>query len=151
MGKYGLSIDSALFFGLVALGISLSGSTIYIASIFRGQTKPHFYTHLIWGIITVIAFFAQLHDHAGPGSWTTGITALACLLQAGLALKYGEKNITRSDQAALLVSLLAVASWVVTKDPLISVILASIINAVAFYPTFRKSWQKPWQEKPDCL
>ena len=133
-------------FGLVALCISLWGSAVYIASIFRGETKPHVYTHLVWGIVTAIAFFAQVYDDAGPGSWAIGVTAAACLFQAGLALKYGEKNITLTDKAALVTSLAAILAWVVTKDPLLSVILASIIDVIAFYPTFRKSWTKPWEE-----
>lgn len=134
------------FFGLAAFAISLWGSAVYIASIFKGETKPHVYTHLVWGIITAIAFFAQVYDNAGPGSWAIGLTAAACLFQAGLALKYGEKNITLTDKAALVTAFMAIAAWVITRDPLLSVILASIIDVVAFYPTFRKSWIKPWEE-----
>jgi len=135
-----------VIFGLAGFVIGLWGSAVYIASIFRGQTKPHVYTHLVWGIITAIAFFAQIYDHAGPGAWAIGLTATACLFQAALALKYGEKNITRSDTLALLLSLLAIAAWIVTKEPLLSVILSCVIDVVAFIPTFRKSWQKPWEE-----
>lgn len=133
-------------FGLASFGIGLWGSTVYIASIFKGQTKPHVYTHLVWGIVTGIAFFAQVFDDAGPGSWAMGLTAAVCLFQSALALKYGEKNITLTDKIALLAAFLAIAAWVITKDPLMSVILASSINVVAFYPTCRKSWISPWQE-----
>jgi hypothetical protein len=133
-------------YGIAALLISLWGSALYIRSILRGETKPHLYTHLAWGIITAIAFFAQLHDHAGPGAWAIGVTAAACLSQAALALKYGEKDITPRDHIALGISLLAILSWVVTQDPLLSVILACVVDLVAYYPTFRKSWRKPWDE-----
>ncbi|TAL39975.1 MAG: hypothetical protein EPN97_01455 [Alphaproteobacteria bacterium] len=134
------------FFGLASFGISLWGSTVYIASIFKGQTKPHVYTHLVWGIVTAIAFFAQVFDKAGPGAWATGLTAATCLLQSGLALKYGEKSITLTDKIALLTAGVAIIAWVVTKDSLLSVILSSLINLAAFYPTCRKSWLKPWEE-----
>lgn len=134
------------FFGLISFIIGVAGYAVYIRSILRGQTKPHIYTHLIWGIVTGIAFCAQLYDDAGPGSWAMGFSAFACLSQAALAVKYGEKNITRSDQAALATSLLAIVLWVATDNPLWSVILVSIIDAIAFYPTFRKSWNKPWEE-----
>lgn len=134
------------FIGLISLLISLAGSGIYIASILRGQTRPHFYSHFIWAIITGIAFFAQLHDHAGPGAWAMGLTAFTCLIQALLALKFGEKNITATDRVALGTALLAIGWWAVTSDPLMAVILASLINGFAFYPTFRKSWTKPEQE-----
>ncbi len=134
------------FFGLAALAIGLYGSAFYIRSILKGQTKPHVFTHVVWGTVTFIAFLAQLHDSAGPGSWAMGISALACFTNAALALKYGEKNITRGDKIAFIASLTAIIPWVLTKDPLGSVILISIIDAVAFYPTFRKSWNKPWEE-----
>jgi hypothetical protein len=132
--------------GIAALLISLAGSAVYIRSILRGETKPHLYTHLAWGIITAIAFFAQVSDNAGPGAWAIGVTAAACLLQAALALKYDEMDITPRDHVALGISLLAIVSWVVTKDPLLSVILACVVDLVAYYPTFRKSWLKPWEE-----
>jgi len=130
----------------VSLLISLAGSGIYIASILRGRTRPHFYSHFIWAIITGIAFFAQLHDHAGPGAWTMGLTAFTCLIQALLAMKFGEKNIAATDRFALGAALLAIGWWAATSDPLMAVILASLINGFAFYPTFRKSWMKPGQE-----
>jgi hypothetical protein len=133
-------------FGLTSFCIGLWGTSVYLLSIFRGQTKPHVYTHLVWGIISAIAFFAQVYDNAGPGAWAIGLTAAACLFQSGLALKYGEKNITVTDKIALGTSFIAIAAWVITKDPLLSVVLASLIDVVAFYPTFRKSWLKPWEE-----
>jgi hypothetical protein len=134
------------YIGFISLLISLAGSGIYIGSILRGETRPHFYSHFVWAIITGIAFFAQLHDHAGPGAWTMGLTAFTCLIQALLALKFGEKNITATDRLALGTALLAVGWWTATSDPLMAVVLASLINGFAFYPTFRKSWMKPGQE-----
>ncbi len=133
-------------FGLAAFLIGLWGTTVYILSIFRGETRPHFYTHLVWGLVTLIAFLGQLADHAGPGAWALGITAAACLFQATLALKWGEKNITRGDKLSLVAAFVAVVPWVLTDDPLLSVVLASIISCVAFYPTIRKSWTKPSEE-----
>ncbi len=36
--------------------------------------------------------------------------------------------------------------WLMTEDPLYSVIIISLIDVAAFYPTFRKSWHKPDEE-----
>lgn len=134
------------FFGLAALLMGLSGYVVYIRSILRGHTRPHIFTHLVWGTIALIAFAAQIHDNAGPGAWVMGLSAFCCLVQAALALKYGDREITRGDKIALIASLSAIIPWLLTKDPLGSVILIAIIDAVAFYPTIRKSWRKPWDE-----
>ena len=134
------------FIGLIAFGLGLFGTVVYVRSVLDGRSKPHLYTWLVWGIITGIGFLAQIYDNAGPGSWAMGISSLACLFTAALALKYGEKEITRSDKIALFSCLSAIIPWLLTKDPLGSVIMISIIDAVAFYPTFRKSWKKPHEE-----
>ncbi len=131
-------------FAAVALGIVSQG--IYLVSIFQGKTKPHLFTWLVWTIISGIGYAAQVHDNAGPGAWVMGLTCLCSAYTAILCLKYGEKTFTRGDKIALCSSLFAILPWMMTEDPLGSVILISIIDVVAFYPTIRKSWMKPDEE-----
>jgi hypothetical protein len=139
-------MTTTAFIGLIAVFIGLISGGLYILSVLRKESKPHLFTWIIWGLISAIAYVAQLHDHAGPGSWAMGLTALSCAATMALCFKYGEKNITRSDWIALIASLSAIIPWIMTDDPLYSVILVSIIDIVAFYPTFRKSWHKPHEE-----
>jgi ABC-type multidrug transport system permease subunit len=63
-----------------------------------------------------------------------------------LSIKYGEKARTKSDKIALFASLSAIIPWLMTKDPLLSVIMISLIDGIAMSPTIRKSWNKPYQE-----
>jgi hypothetical protein len=132
---------------VIALLMGLVTTTTYITSILCGKTKPHLYSWIVYSILTAIAFFAQVHDHGGPGTWITGITAAQCIMIAFLSIKYGEKNKTTSDKMALITSLSAIIPWLFTDDPLLSVILISIIDAVATYPSIRKSWHKPHEER----
>ena len=131
---------------VLAVILSFVGSGIYICSILQGKTKPHFYTHFVWAILTFIAFFAQINDNGGAGSWATGATALTILATAILALKYGTKEITRGDKISLVAALLAIIPWLLTDNPLWSVILVTVIDLIAYYPTIRKSWNKPHEE-----
>lgn len=132
--------------GAIASIISIWGSVIYIRSILIGDTHPHLYTWLVFSILTGIAFIAQIVDNAGPGSWMMGFTFLSCSSIALLSLKYGEQTKTKSDKIALSFSLFAIVPWLLTKDPLLSVIMISLIDGVAMIPTIRKSWNKPYQE-----
>lgn len=132
--------------GLAAFLIGAAGTVIYISSILKGETRPHIYTHLVWGIVATIAFFTQLKNGGGAGCWAVGVTAVSCLAQAALALKYGEKHITQSDKMALGLALAAVLAWVAADDPLLAVMLGCTVDIVAFYPTFRKSWVNPHTE-----
>lgn len=132
--------------GAIAFVISLWGTFVYILSILKGDTKPHLYTWLVFSILTCIAFIAQLSDNAGPGAWMVGVTALSCIATALLSIKFGEKTRTKSDKIALIASLSAIIPWLMTKDPLLSVIMVSLIDVIAMFPTIRKSWNKPYQE-----
>jgi uncharacterized membrane protein SpoIIM required for sporulation len=55
-------------------------------------------------------------------------------------------HITRGDWIAFLTTALAIPLWVATSDPLWSVLLVTGIDAIAYYPTFRKSYSKPDEE-----
>ena len=132
--------------GGLSIIISFAASLIYIISILRKKTRPHLYTWLIWTMLPAINFFAQLHEGAGPGAWASGATAAFCLIITVLCLPYGEKNIKRGDTKSLVVYMYAILPWVLTKDPLGSVILISLIDLIAFYPTFRKTWARPFDE-----
>jgi hypothetical protein len=133
-------------FGLLSLVLSVVSYVPYARSIFVANTKPHAFTWLVWGAVMAIAFVAQLLDKAGAGSWATGLSAAFCLGIGVVALFRGEKHITRGDWIALVITLLAIPLWVVTSDPLWSVLLVTGIYAVAYYPTFRKSYVKPDEE-----
>ena len=45
-----------------------------------------------------------------------------------------------------LTTVLAIPLWAVTSDPLWSVLPVTAIDAIAYYPTFRKSYAKPDEE-----
>lgn len=133
-------------FGLLSLVLSVVSYVPYVRSIFVANTKPHAFTWLVWETVMAIAFFAQLSDKAGAGSWATGLSAAFCLGIGVIALFRGEKHVTRGDWIAFIITFLAIPLWIVTSDPLWSVLLVTAIDAVAYYPTFRKSFAKPDEE-----
>lgn len=126
--------------------MTLAGYFFYFRDIFRGKTKPHAYSWLVWALLTAIAFAGQLHDKGGPGAYVTGVTAAISFIIFFLSIKRGEKSVTRSDRINLAAALLAIIPWLLIGDPVISVILISIIDFLGFLPTIRKSWHKPREE-----
>ncbi len=134
---------------LAVIGVILTfiGYGAYIYSIYRGETRPHPFSWFIWGLLTVIAFFAQVADNAGPGAWITGVSAVITFIIAAIGyVKRSDIKITRNDWITFIAAIGAIPLWLITETPLYSVILITIIDAIAFYPTFYKSWYKPNQE-----
>jgi hypothetical protein len=133
-------------FGIIAFTIGFIAGLIYIRAMILGTTKPHIYTIAVWTILLVIAFFAQLTEDQGIGTWTLGISTCISTLIFCLSFKYGTKDRTKLDILFLILSLSAIIPWIVTKDPFWSVVLIIIIDALAYIPTFRKCWNDPYSE-----
>jgi len=133
------------WFSLLAGVISFAP---YIISILRHKTKPHVFSWIVWTITTAIPFAAQYYVNAGPGMWATGFTVIADILVVILALKLGEKGITRGDWLSFIIAMTAIPIWYFTHDPLWAVLLTTFIEVVGFYPTFRKTFFKPYEELP---
>lgn len=135
--------------GLAALSVLVGflGNIDYWRAIRCGRIKPHLFTWLIWGMITTLVAVAQEVKGAGAGNWAMITTAGICFLFAWYAWRQGEKQITRGDWICLLLAFAAIPLWGLTGDPIWSVICVCVIDLLGFYPTARKSWGKPWEEK----
>ena len=138
--EYKIILGSAA--GLLTLGAHIP----YFLDVLKGRTKPHIFTWLIWTLLLSIGIAAQLSKGAGFGAWSTIGDAVATGAIFLCCFKYGEKNITRSDKITFGFALVGVVLWVITSDPLWAVIFAVIADAFGFFPTFRKSFNKPHEE-----
>lgn len=126
--------------------MTVVGYAYYFRDIFAGKTKPHAFSWLVWASLTAIAFGGQVSDNAGPGAWVTAVTAIISFIIFGLALTKGEKHITLSDKLNLVAAGFALLLWLFTSDPLLSIIIITIVDFLGFFPTIRKSYSKPYEE-----
>lgn len=133
-------------FAVLAIVLTFVGYVPYIRNTIKGKTTPHVYSWLIWGLVTAIAFALQVSDSAGPGAYTTLAAAVACFGIFGMSIKHGKKNITTSDTVFFIISLLAIVFWVFARQPVLTVLLVTLVGMLGFIPTFRKSWHKPNEE-----
>lgn len=132
--------------GIIATVMAFVSYIPYIRNMLSGKTKPHAFSWLVWGTLTAIAFVGQVSEGAGPGAWVTGFTACVSFFIFVTALRTGEKDIAKSDWLSLVGAGVAMLLWWATSDPLIAVILITLIDALGFFPTFRKSYHKPYEE-----
>ena len=134
------------FLGLIAVILGFVGFYPYFRDIFRGKTKPHLFTYLIWSIVTALAFLGQWTSGGGPGAWTTGTMEVLTVFVLILSFKYGTEDVTKTDVVFLVVALGAIIPWWLMHDPTLSVIIATIIDVCAFFPTIRKTYNDPSSE-----
>ena len=138
--------DYKTFLAVFLVILSFAAYVPYIRDVLKGKTTPHFFTWLVWSIVTAIIFALQRGAGAGSGSWVTLATAITCFSVCLLSLRSGTKNIRRIDFIFLVLSLISLFLWVVARQPTWSAILACSTDLLSFFPTIRKSWNDPYSE-----
>jgi len=118
----------------------------YVKDTLKGKTRPHIYSWLISGLITFIVFGLQLSHHAGWGALPTFAAATAGLIIFFLSLDGRRAPITKSDTFFFAMALIATGLWLIAHQAVLSVIIVSLIELLAFAPTYRKSLKRPDQE-----
>jgi len=136
-----------LFFSGLAIVITFMAFVPYIRSILLGRTKPHLFSWLIWGITTLVVFFAQLDAEGGIGAWPIGVSGVITVYIAFLSyVKRGDITITRLDRLFFSAALLSIPCWYFTSNPMWAVILLTTIDLLGFGPTIRKAYDRPYEE-----
>jgi len=139
--------DTTRFYiGLLAALLGVVAYLPYFWGIYRGRTRPHAISWLIWSILSGIAFTAQLLSNAGPGAWALGVTTFSCFLIFLASLYRGEHAVSRFDWGCLILAMLTIIPWAVSGSPTVSIFLIVAIDFVGFLPTYRKSYWKPDEE-----
>lgn len=132
--------------GIVATILTFVAYIPYYRDILKGKTHPHIYSWSLWGLLTVLLVALQVRGGAGPATWVTASAGLLCLGVVFLSLKNGKKDITKSDTAVAILSLLSIGFWLIADQPIISMILIIVADLLAFIPTVRKSYHQPYSE-----
>ena len=131
---------------VITVVLTFAGYVPYVGDTLRGKTTPHVYTWFVWVLTAAITYGLQVQNGAGVGSWVTLAIVISLSFIFLLSLRSGKKDITASDTIFLLLSFAAIYLWLIAKQPVLSVILVSTIDMLAFAPTIRKSWDKPHSE-----
>ena len=139
-------MDVKIILTVIATAIGVVAFFPYLRDTFSLKTKPHAYTWLIWAITQGTAVFGIWYGGGGWGALNLTIGTLFVIVVFLFSIKYGTKNITKSDTAILVAALSAIIIWWRLDQPLISVIMVSMIDVIGYIPSFRKSYQEPWSE-----
>ncbi len=137
-----------LSLALIAAVFAVVGNVPYLRDILKKRVQPHPYTWLVWTIVSGVTFFGQLAKGAGIGALPTGAAEIFTVIIFLFSLRYGFKNIIKTDTYFLIAALLGIVPWILTKDPTLSVIIVVTIDLIAFVPTLRKTYIRPETETP---
>lgn len=132
--------------GILAALIAIAGYLPYLRGVRAGVVEPHPYTWLVSSIVSGVILAGQIADGAGVGALPTATSLFFTFIIFLYSLKYGLKHITKVDSLFLVLAAASFVPWLLTNDPTLSVVLAVVIDLIAFVPTIRKTWVAPTTE-----
>ncbi|MFZ4761761.1 MAG: hypothetical protein ACOYK8_02975 [Alphaproteobacteria bacterium] len=138
--------ESNALIGFISIAMAFMALLPYYWGIYKKTVKPHAFSWFIWGLLGIIGYCAQDSGGAGSGAFTTLFFSILCLIIAFISWGWGERNITRSDWISFIAAISALPLWYWLHNPLAAIVIVSMIDMLGYYPTFRKSWQKPDDE-----
>ena len=135
---------------LVIVGaiINLLASYVYIKDTLQGKTKPNRVTWFLWSLAPFIATAAAITEGV---SWAVlPVFMSGCcpflILLASFVNKGSYWKLSKFDYSCGIVSLLAIALWWLSKEPVVAMIFAIMGDALAGIPTIKKAWVFPETE-----
>ncbi len=137
-----------LILAILAAIVGVAGFYPYLRDIFKKETKPHVYTWLIWSITLGTAAAGVVKGEGGYGALVFVLETFLNFFVFLLAFKYGSNNITRGDTVSLIAALLAILIWWQLGNPLLAVLMVSLIDGIGYIPTYRKTYKEPRSETP---
>lgn len=141
-----MDVDLKLVAGILGAVIGNAAFLPYLWDIFRRKTKPHAYTWLIWCLTQGTAVAGMWYGGGGLGALGLTIGVFFVGIVFLLSLKYGTRNITRSDTVILIAAIAAVLVWWQLDNPFLAIAMVTTIDVFGFIPTWRKSIAEPWSE-----
>lgn len=132
-----------LIFGIASGVLCLIAYIPYIRNILKGHTKPERMSWLLWLVLGIISFSAQISLGATFSLVIAVVLTLGSLVIFLLSLKYGFGGIIRRDIVALGLSLIGFGLWIITNRPLIALCINIMIGSLSALLTILKTKEQP--------
>lgn len=130
--------------GVVAFVISVGAAVPYTIEILQHKVRPERVAWFIWMLLGVVFFISAVREH-GAVLYTAG-DLIGPGLAFLLAIKYGVGGKSKFDTVALMLALVAIALLFVTKNTVISLLLAVFADGIGAVLTIRKLRIDPTSE-----
>ncbi len=135
-------------FAILAALVTLAGSGGYALDTLRGRTQPNRVSWAMWAVAPLIAFAAELTEHAGLTSLLTFSVGFgpAMVLLASFLDERAYARITRLDVMCGGLSAAALAAWEVTGRGDVAIAFSILSDLWAAIPTLHKALRRPESE-----
>lgn len=139
-------MEIKLFFALGAIALNLLGDVKYLISVLKYETKPHVFSWVNILLVDILTATAQFSLNAGYAAWVEFWAVVFSVIIVVIAFFRSNYDITKSDTISFGLTLTIIPLWLLTKSAFMAAAALCLINLFTYYPTFRKSWNRPSTE-----
>lgn len=132
--------------GMLTVVLVIVAFTPYVYGTLKGTTRPHLYSWIIWSLIQGTGVWIMLAEGAKWGAAGLFVGTAFCILNAALSVRFGTKDITRTDTIFLIAALVAFGMYAVAHEPYSALALVVFIDLCGFVPSYRKAFNDPQSE-----
>ncbi len=141
-----MNLDWHNVLGATASIILLLLAIPYARSIVKGSTRPSPISFFGWGALTVIAAAAQFSKGVDWSLAVPALSAAGSFFIAFFSLRLGRVSWTRTDGVSVILGVLALILWALTREPLTAIVLTILADIAVTMPTIVKTWASPTSE-----
>ena len=138
-----LSYSMRLIISITSGVLCLIAYIPYIRNIFKGHTKPERMSWLLWLVLGIISFFAQISLGATFSLVLAAVLTLGSLIIFILSLRFGIGGLILRDIVALTLSLAGFGIWIISDRPLIALCINIGIGSISALLTILKTKEQP--------
>lgn len=123
--------------------LALISPIVYSVAILKGQAKPHRTTRFVLLIITSLTTASLFVQHNRVAIWLAGVSTLQSILIFTLSIKRGMGGWAKSDIVCLIIALLGITLWQITKNPVVALYFAIGADFTGMIPAMIKTYRWP--------
>jgi hypothetical protein len=140
-------MQKELIFAIASGGLFLLSTLPYLRDTLKWKTTPHPFSTGIWLILVGFTCYVLWQDkeYFGLIPWSIIVASLIVRFIYGIRF-FKTIPINWFDYLCLAMSICTLIYYWISRDTLISIVLAALIDLIAFLPTFKKAWLQPWSE-----
>ena len=136
----------ANIFIIISVILALISPLIYAKAILKGEAKPHRTTRLVLLIITTLSTVSLFFSGDRVAVWLAGVSMVQSITLFGLTLKHGIGGWSKSDISCLIMAMIGIITWQITKQPIIALYFSIGADFVGMIPAIIKTYHRPETE-----
>jgi hypothetical protein len=133
-------------FIVISSSLALISPLVYARAILKGEAKPHRTTRLVLLMITALATTSLFAQHDTVAIWLAGVSTIQSVIVFALSIKHGMGGWDKKDVICLIIALLGIVLWQMTKNPVIALYASIAADFTGMVPALIKTYHFPKTE-----